>query len=93
MINLGDGHALFLEAFHHPICEFLELGFGVHTSGNAGLIGDDNQQVAPFLKMPAGFKNPVYKLEIFFAINIAVIHVDHAIAVQKYGFVGHRFCS
>ena len=69
----------------HPVGEFSERGFVVVAAPDAGLVGDDDQREARVVKAPGGVEHPRHPFERFDRVDVGVIDVDHAVAVEKGG--------
>ena len=83
IINTINFHAVRGELLFHPAGEKGELVFAVITTGNATLIGDDNQQITLLLQVAASVKNTINKIKLFRYRGVAVVDINDAISVEK----------
>ena len=83
--HVGDGCARTGELVLHPVGELLEVLNAVVAPSDAGLVGDDNKKEAFVVQDPGGFKHARNPFEMLPVVDVGVIDVDHAVAVEKSG--------
>ena len=83
MIEGVDMRALRLECILHVGVEGVHVRLAVHAAGDAGLVGDDNDGKAGFVEHPHGFRRACDPVELVDAMGVAVVDIEHAIAVEK----------
>ncbi len=85
VIDVEYRHALGLEACAHPGCKGLELFLGELSAADAGLVGDDDDVEAAHDRVPAQVEDARHELEPLGRVDVTVIDVDHAVAVEEDG--------
>lgn len=55
----------------------------VKTFGNAGLIGDDNQEMALSFCLATEIKNAINEFTVFDLENMVLVNIDHAVTIQE----------
>ena len=83
VIDSVKGKALLVKFPLHPVMKNLHIILGIHTVGNTGLVGDQNQQITVF---PDNFKrimNTRNKFKILNSVNKSVIDIDNTVTIQK----------
>ncbi len=83
MVDATDADAALEEPFEHPGREPLEIVLGKEPAADPGLVGDDNRDEARFLGRPAQIEDTGQELEILDSVNVVLLDVDDAIAVEK----------
>ena len=62
------------------------------ATADAGLVADDNDRPMQLIgPEPRQWENSRDELELLRAMDVAAIHVDHAVAVEKERATGHIF--
>jgi hypothetical protein len=84
VIDARDGGAFRFEASAHPP-RHIRIGFFIEiAAADAGLVGDDDNRPAYLIDPePCHFENSRDELELVHAMDIATIHIDDAIAIEK----------
>jgi hypothetical protein len=92
MIDTGDRRTLGLEALAHPTCQLLISLLVEVAAADAGLVADDHdrppQLVGP---KPSQWENTRDELELLRAMDLAAIHVDYTVTVEKESPAGQVF--
>ena len=82
-INFGNLRLLRQEFLAHPAGQCVKLRFGKVAASDAGLVGNNDNQIIESPGSSAQLENPVHELKVFGLMNITVIDVDHAVTVQE----------
>ena len=84
VIDARDRRMFRLKAFAHPS---RQVGIGAFVEiapADAGLVGDDDDRPAQLVRPEASqFENSGNELELLGPMDIAMVHVDHAVTVEK----------
>ena len=84
MIDAGDRRLLGAEALAHPVGQASIGGLVEIAAADARLVGDDDQRPAQFVHGKARqLENARQELEILDAADIALVEIDHAVAVEE----------
>lgn len=67
----------------HPVRELLKVLSAVVAPSDAGLVRNDNKEKARIVEDPGSLKDPRNPLEMLPVVDVGVIDVDHAVAVEK----------
>ncbi len=86
VIGLGDSDILLRELRMYPCGESVELRLAVIAAPDARLVSNDNNQISLRLRRCAKRENTFYELAILRRMHIAVIDIDHPVAVKKKRF-------
>ena len=63
------------------------------ATADAGLVRDDHDRPMQLIRPePSQRENSRDELELLRAMDVAAIHIDHAIAVEEERATGHIFC-
>src|SRR5262249_38600273 len=90
MINAGDRRLLGREAVAHPPGQARIGRFVVIAAADAGLVGDHHQRAGDLVGPEAGeLENTGNELELLRSMDVTVVGVDHAVAVEKKGADSH----
>jgi hypothetical protein len=68
----------------------MEVGFGVVTTGDTGLIRDNYEFVVLLTRVSCYIKDSVDEVEILSFMHMAVINIDHAITVKENSRLQHQ---
>ena len=69
----------------HPVVEDLHVVFRIIASGDAALVGDDDDGIALFRQIGQGLFGPVHPFKILDEAQIGFVDVEDAVAVEKDG--------
>ena len=88
--HVGDGSARGGELRLHPFRELEEVRLGVEPPADAGLVRDDDEQKPRLMEAAGGLAHAGHPLEVLLVMDVVVIDVDHAVAVEKCGSLHAR---
>src|SRR5215472_7496650 len=80
-----DSNLPLSKLLNHPVRQFQELRFAVIASANAGLVGDNQQEIVHFLRIAAQFEYTLLEMELLLRRDIRMIEIDHAVSIQEEG--------
>ena len=83
MVNAVKQHAMTGEFVFQGRGQLLVLRLGVVATRQSGLVRHDDQCIARCLQRSHAFYRAGHEFEVLPAVNIGLVLVDHAIAVQK----------
>jgi hypothetical protein len=91
VVHAGDSRAFRFKTIAHPprqvrIGVFVEI-----AAADTRLIGDDDDRPPQLIGPEASqFENPGNELELIRPMNVATVHIDDTIPVEKKRAAGHR---
>lgn len=83
MIDAIDSHTFLSKVLLHPLGQGVKLLFGVISTSDPGLIGDDDNTHAACCCLPADVENTIDELEVLDFVDITEIVIDDTVSVQK----------
>src|SRR5713226_4824411 len=93
MIHAGNRRAFCSKTIAHPTRQVRIDAFVEIAATDAGLVGDDNDRPAQLIGPEARqFEDSGDELELVGSMDVAVIHIDHTITVEKESAVRHGSC-
>ena len=90
VIDAGDRRALRFKAIAHPSRQ-VRMGLFIEiATADAGLVADDDDWPPQLIRPePRQWENSRDELELVRAMDVAAIHIDHAVAVEEEGATVH----
>src|SRR5205814_631264 len=81
-----DPGALRLQLVQHPAVQLDQIVFGEHAARDAGLVGDDENEVPRVVEPSDRRSRARYPTEALDRADIAVVVVDDAVAIEERGW-------
>src|SRR5581483_9098075 len=83
--DIVDMRSLRCKFAPHPIMKFVELVFGEETARHAGLVGEEEDEIAGVVQTADRFRRVRHPADGFARAHIAVVMVDDAVPIEKSG--------
>ena len=74
----------------HPVEQRIEFAFGKMTMRHAGLVGEEEHQIAGIVEPANGFGGVRHPADLVVAADMAVVVIDDAVAVEEGGGLVRR---
>src|SRR4051812_36840675 len=81
--DVVDVRALCCEFREHPVVQRIELGLGEKAARDARLIGEEEYKIAGLVEAADRFRRIRHPANPVLRPHVAVVMVDHAVAVEK----------